>query len=395
MTVKRQRKRSQKKSTLPVVFRVVMTILAVVLIGGLTYVVLTSGRELSETRARNLIMLSFSQVGVPATDVKVVKSGQGVHVFESTLTSSQIDGFEKKLRKQLKRYDAKLSKVKAADHILFVLQYQNYLNQVVIREGTSPRASSREKVTSPQQVPESPMKTPLRKHVHLKGLPRVAIILDDVGLGHMGAFNKALSIPFPLTFSILPFRRYSRECAGLARGRGFEMMVHMPMEPYGYPKEDPGPGALFEKDSKELIEKKVQAAFDNVPYASGMNNHMGSKVTALPFTMRVLMQVLKRDGLFFIDSRTSPDTVAEAEALRAGVPTLNRDIFLDNERTTDAITKQLLEAVKKAKEKGYVVAIGHNCPETISVLASELPKLDREVNFVFIKELVNEAGRAD
>ena len=211
----------------------------------------------------------------------------------------------------------------------------------------------------------------------------------------MDSFREALRIPYPLTFAVIPFRRFTRECASMARGHGFEMIVHMPMEPYGYPTEDPGPGAILESDTPDQIIRKVEAALESVSYAQGMNNHMGSKITALPFTMRVILTTLKREGLFFIDSRTTPDTVAEQEARELGVPTLPRNVFLDNERDTEAIRKQLEEAVAHATRHGYAIAIGHNYPETIAVLKQEMPRLDRTVNFVFARELVDEAGRSD
>jgi len=126
-----------------------------------------------------------------------------------------------------------------------------------------------------------------------------------------------------------------------------------------------------------------------------MNNHMGSKATSVPFTMRVVMRKLKTDNLFFIDSRTTVDTVALDEARSAGVPSLPRNVFLDNSRKPKDIRKQLEIAIKDARKTGYVIVIGHNYPETVGVLAKELPLLDRKVNFVYVRELVNEAGKPD
>jgi uncharacterized protein len=396
MATKRRPNRSSKKastSPVPMVLRIVLTAIVVVALGSITYLAFFSGTSvLSTKRARELVLLSFSEAGVPATAVDKHIGDNGHPVFRTSMNPTNADRFQEILNRKIKGMNASLSIKQFGKSRLILLNSGDETYRIVL-EG-----AVREVSAASIAKKKTPTTHPVKKKSFLethKGQPQVAIILDDVGLGHMTTFEKALSIPYPLTFAIIPFRRYSRECAAMARGRGFEMMVHMPMEPDRYPVEDPGPGAIFEKDSRELIEKKVQAAIDNIQYAVGMNNHMGSKATSVPFTMRVVMRKLKTDNLFFIDSRTTVDTVALDEARNAGVPSLPRNVFLDNSRKPKDIRKQLEIAIKDARKTGYVVVIGHNYPETVGVLAKELPLLDRKVNFVYVRELVNEAGKPD
>ncbi|NOY23767.1 MAG: divergent polysaccharide deacetylase family protein [Acidobacteria bacterium] len=396
MATKRRPKRSSKKSaTSPVVLRIVLTAIVLIALGGITYLAFFSGGSaLSTERAGEIVLLSFSEAGVPATAVHSGIGDNGHPVFRATMNPTAANRFQKVLKQKIKGVSASLSARRFGKSRLLLLKSGDEVYRIIL-EGAVKKGSTKKAYPSVSEKKNSAHHatkklTFLETH---KGEPQVVIILDDVGLGHMSTFKKALNIPYPLTFAIIPFRRYSRECAAMARGRGFDMMVHMPMEPDRYPAEDPGPGAIFEKDSRELIEKKIQAAIDNIQYAVGMNNHMGSKATSVPFTMRVVMRKLKQQGLFFIDSRTTAETVALHEARSAGVPSLPRNVFLDNSRKPKDIRRQLEHALKEAEKKGYVIAIGHNYPETVEVLAKELPLLDRKVNFVYARELVNEAGK--
>ena len=239
-------------------------------------------------------------------------------------------------------------------------------------------------------MPQEGKKHKIVKKRKVKGQPLVAIIIDDCGLGHMESFKKALTIPYPITFAILPFRRHSSECAYLADGKGYDVILHMPMEPVSYPKANPGPGAIFKTDRKKEIIAKLDRAFANIRFAKGFNNHMGSAITQSRFAVRVILSYAEKHKKFFIDSRTTPYTVVEEEARKMGIKVLSRDVFLDNVIDYAHIKKQLNEVVGKAYKQGYAIAIGHNYPMTIEVLTKEMPSLDKRVNFVFVRELFNE-----
>lgn len=183
---------------------------------------------------------------------------------------------------------------------------------------------------------------------------RLAIIIDDAGYD-LADLQPFLDLPMPLAVAVLPNLPHSTEAARRVRAAGKELLLHLPMEPEG--GEDPGPGALLTTHPAVEIERLLDAALASVPGAVGVNNHMGSKATADPAFMDVLLDALGRRALFFVDSRTTSLTVAAAEAERLGVPYLARKVFLDV--VDGGIERSLAAAVDAALQGGSVVAIGH------------------------------------
>jgi polysaccharide deacetylase 2 family uncharacterized protein YibQ len=155
------------------------------------------------------------------------------------------------------------------------------------------------------------------------------------------------------------------------------------MEPENYPAADPGPGAILVSMDTESIRQTVHTALNSVPFAVGVNNHMGSRATADLKTMTWVMQELSARKVAFIDSRTTPSTVAEEAARAQGVPVARRHVFLDNTRSEKAVRRQLDEAVYRCRLEGEIIAIGHVDEVTIKVLAADLPGLaDRGADLV-------------
>ena len=191
-----------------------------------------------------------------------------------------------------------------------------------------------------------------------KSFTYIAIVLDDFGNENRLA-EKFFRIDYPLTCAVLPRLRYSRWASENAVSHGKEVILHQPLEPYGYPKVNPGPGAILTDMSKDEVFGILDENFRSVPQAIGMNNHMGSKGTEDYFLMSAVMEYLKKRGMFFLDSRTSPDSLACSVASDFGVPCASRDVFLDNENDVSYVEKQLLKAVSVSRRKGYAVAIGH------------------------------------
>ncbi len=204
-------------------------------------------------------------------------------------------------------------------------------------------------------------------------VPRLAIVIDDVGrnLDRAEAF---LDLDVPVTLSILPRQRHSRDVADLLGTRGRAYLVHMPMEPQGYPSVDPGPGALLADMDEARIRALVRRHLDDFPGAVGVNNHMGSRLTELATPMGWVADELARRGLFFLDSVTSGRSVAAEVARARGLPWCRRDVFIDNDRTEDAIGKQLERAVQRARKNGTAVAIGHPYPVTLRTLRAWAPR---------------------
>jgi len=223
----------------------------------------------------------------------------------------------------------------------------------------------------------------------------VAIVIDDMGLDRPRAM-RAIGLPAPLTLSFLPYGRDAPALAVLARQRGHEILLHMPMQPMG--GESPGPHALTVDLAAVEIRGRVGAALDRFGDAVGLNNHMGSRFTVDRRLMGPLMEELRSRGLVFVDSRTAAESQGSHAAGEAGVPAAMRDVFLDNEATTDAINRQLRELERIARRRGHAVAIGHPHDATFAALAAWLPGLqDRGLQAVPVTTIIRrnlERGRA-
>lgn len=205
--------------------------------------------------------------------------------------------------------------------------------------------------------------------------PRLAIVIDDLGRSEE-ALNRVRALPAPLTLAFLPYEEEDVLAAQLdsLRGTGHEIIAHVPMQPEG--ASGIGPLGLRLTDNRPALRDKLQRVLEKVPGAVGINNHMGSRLTASWPHMTLVMEILQERGLYFLDSRTTVNTVALQSARRAQVPSMERDVFLDNDQAYEAIRGQLEKAAALAKEKGHAVAIGHPHKLTLAVLREWLPKLD-------------------
>lgn len=208
----------------------------------------------------------------------------------------------------------------------------------------------------------------------------LAIVIDDVGR-ELHLLEKLVALRYRLTFSILPGSVYAAGAQlrlGADRRRYREVLLHLPMEPSSEQAMHEGDEAketfLLRSDDPETLRRKTADALDRVPAAIGVNNHMGSQLTADRKAMDAVMSVLRERDVFFLDSRTHHDTQAIAAAQKAGVPSLARQVFLDHDPSADAIAAQLREAARLSKH-GPTVAIGHPSAEMYEVLAAQLPEL--------------------
>lgn len=204
----------------------------------------------------------------------------------------------------------------------------------------------------------------------VSGGGRIAIIVDDMGQD-LAVARKLLGLDLELTMAIMPEERYTEQVAILSHRAGREILVHMPMEPTRFPEHDPGPNALMVGLDSAEIRQRVADYFSRVPHAVGGNNHMGSRFSADADGMAAVMSAMKAGGWFFIDSRTSPDSVGPTSAAAAGVPARSRDVFLDNDRNVEAIRVQIRKLVARAQRQGQAIGICHPYPETVMALAQE------------------------
>jgi len=220
------------------------------------------------------------------------------------------------------------------------------------------------------------------------GNARLAIILDDLG-NDRAAADAIFALPYPLTISVLPNRPHSVDIAEDAHRRGYQVMLHLPMESLGNGKAESRelrPG-MSGRDVSVLVNQFLHA----VPEVAGVNNHQGSQSTADAALMDELMPVLREHKLFYIDSRTTAATVAYDAARNAGVRAAFRNVpFLDDVAEVSAVGKQLQRALRDAREKGDAVAIGHPHPATLKALSEVLPQAKAQgVQLVFASELVH------
>ena len=220
---------------------------------------------------------------------------------------------------------------------------------------------------------------------------RLAIIIDDIGYnGPLG--RRAADLDGAFTLAVLPFTPHTRELAQRAHEQGKEIILHAPMSNTRHMPL--GKGGLESGMDYDEFMITLRADLADVPHLAGVNNHMGSQLTQEPEPMGWVMDELVRRDLYFVDSRTSAASQALAVAEAYGVPSLKRDVFLDNIRTREHINEQLLKAVQLAKRRGSAVAIGHPYPQTLSVL-EQAPRLlaAHGVELVFASDLLREASQ--
>ena len=218
-------------------------------------------------------------------------------------------------------------------------------------------------------------------------IPQIAIIIDDIGYDKkvaMGLFD----LNSDITFSVLPFSPYGKTLARRLKGKGAELMLHLPMEPSQYPKVNPGPGALLSSMSPDGLLAQLRKDLDEIPGIIGVNNHMGSKLTTHADQMNQIFTVLRKRKLFFIDSRTAADSKGQASARLFQLPFSQRDVFLDNFQKVDYISGQFQRLIKIAEKHGTAIGIGHPYPATLETLSLELPKLKNKVKVVRASRLV-------
>ena len=218
---------------------------------------------------------------------------------------------------------------------------------------------------------------------------RIGILLDDFGTQSPKLIGQFCRIPQRLTLSVFPNMKRSGEIAEAVHRSGHQVMIHLPMEPHDYPKEDPGEDAIYVWQSIEEIRRQTRAAIGTVPHAVGLNNHMGSRATEDEQVMQAVLEEVKRKKLFFVDSYTSSRSVALEVARAMKVRCAKREVFLDHVDDPQAIREALWKLADLAAQNGSAIGIGHPHPNTLAALKGLLPKLQkRGFQFVWASELV-------
>ena len=223
------------------------------------------------------------------------------------------------------------------------------------------------------------------------GLPRFALVIDDLGYMQPELVTRLCSLPIPFDVAVLPYQEFSRESAEIAHRLGKEVMLHLPMEPIGYPGpgRDPGPNAILYNLPEAELRHRVRMALDDIPYRAGVNNHMGSRITPDRTRMTWVLQEIKARKGFFVDSRTEKDSVAFDVAQELGIPAVQRKVFLDDDKAFPEMEKQWDRALKLAEKDGSVLIIGHIYPETVAALEKLVPRTQGQVRFVKASQLAH------
>nr|WP_246871367.1 divergent polysaccharide deacetylase family protein [Dickeya zeae] len=216
---------------------------------------------------------------------------------------------------------------------------------------------------------------------------KLALVIDDFGYRPHNE-NQVLAMPTAISVAVLPNAPYAREMATKAHAQGREVLIHLPMAPMS--KQPLERDTLRPDMSSEEIARILHDAVNKVPYAVGLNNHMGSAMTASLPGMQKVMQAMSAYHLYFLDSMTIGSSQASQAAAGTGIKVLKRKVFLDDTQNVADIRRQFSRAVEIAQRSGYAIAIGHPHPTTIQVLQQMLPTLPADIVLVRPSQLLNE-----
>jgi hypothetical protein len=207
--------------------------------------------------------------------------------------------------------------------------------------------------------------------------PRVAIVIDDLG-DSLETAKRVLALEPAVTVAVIPFRAASSAVAAAAVAGGREVILHLPLEPEQHAAMNGGSGFLRTSMQPDAIEQQLERDLRAVPYIVGVNGHMGSRFTSDARAMQALLGALRERGLFFLDSKTSAESVAAEVAARLQVPFAERSVFLDHDPEPAAVAGALATAARLARQAGQAIAIGHPHESTLAALAGWLPEIARQ-----------------
>ena len=251
-------------------------------------------------------------------------------------------------------------------------------------EKAPPKPAPKPKPRKPEPAPPAPMPTPTPAPEPKSALPKLAVVIDDLGYAPTELVTRLCAQPVPLSVAVLPYQEHTRASADIAHERGKEVMLHLPMEPMGYPApgKDPGPEAVMFDLKEPDMRARVRKALADVPWRKGVNNHMGSRITPDRTRMRWILEEIRAKKCFFVDSRTEKESVAYDVARELSVPTVQRKVFLDDDKSFAEMKKQWERALGIAAKEGHAVIIGHIYPETVEALEKLIPAAKGRVQFV-------------
>ena len=201
----------------------------------------------------------------------------------------------------------------------------------------------------------------------------VVIVLDDAG-NNLNELEPFLRLPFPFTIAVLPGLPYSAEAARRIRAAGKEVILHQPMEAVG--GQNPGPGAIYSDMSEAEIRAVLSRNIAEVGPVTGMNNHQGSKITTDREIMKIVLDFCNENNIYYLDSRTTAETVVPDVARELGRTIAERNVFIDNEQDKDSMLYYFSTGITRVQRYGSVIMIGHVwSPQLASLLDEQLSML--------------------
>jgi len=312
---------------------------------------------------------------------------------DAKLDMSELDLVDVELRRHNGRgYHFQVLQIPSViDRNLFLKTLSGYLHKRVpeaslLDNGTYEAAIAINEIPTHRLLLESvPLRLPRPES---KG-PKLVIVIDDIGENY-AVLKGLVNLDIPFTFAVWPHASNTRASVELISQKRYDLLVHFPMEPKGYPQVNPGDDALFVSMTADEIKKQVTENLGRIPEAIGVNNHMGSRFTAYEPGMDIALAEFKRHGLFFLDSLTSGKSVGRKVARSTGIPFYERDTFLDNVKDVNAIVHQLKKSERVALSKGHAIAIGHPYPETLAALKQWAQNRDDAIKILPISLLSSE-----
>ncbi|UCC38861.1 MAG: divergent polysaccharide deacetylase family protein [Candidatus Aminicenantes bacterium] len=338
----------------------------------------TEEREalLSEENPEMIVQNSLSSYKISSESIHQYRDQEGILHFMINLPIEVFSQISTSLENEFKKVEASIikreeQKSEEQDYYLWHVQGRRKQTLMILFACQKPLIAKK----------EEPIREPAKN--------KVVIIVDDMGYS-LKAIRDICSINLPLTVSILPYTPLAKETARIAQQNSLEVMLHLPMESINSQDENNDiEGIIHSNMTEEEIKETVAASLEQVPFISGVNNHMGSKITANEIPMRIILSHLKENNLFFVDSRTTGNSIAFSLAQKMEIPSISRHVFLDTYNDEDYIKNKLLELFRLAQKTGKAVGICHPSEETLKVLKENF-HLVSEYNLepVFVSQII-------
>lgn len=314
---------------------------------------------------------------IPPESIEETKDTEGIPQIVVHLPLESYESLEPRLEKELRDKRASVDKEKKDKEGLTSYSWQITGPQEeslsLVFSLLEPAAEEKKK----EEVPPSPPEN------------RVAIIIDDMG-SSLEALQEVCDLGQPVTISILPLSPFAEQTARIAHENGLEVMLHLPGESLNHQEGNNSTAGLIKSGmSEEDVRFLVEDSLSRVPFVEGVNNHMGSKITQEEPVMRPILDLLKSRGLYFLDSRTTADSIAFDLARKMGLRTAYRNIFLDSSVGVDFSKKKIIDLFRLSQKKGKAIGIGHPFPETLQALRENIHLLKKyKVRPVFASEII-------